>query len=245
LIQAMPVSGFVTDLGWSPKPGVGGIDWQLGTVALREAAGEPAARLELAVDLEPPDLAPAPILQTQAIRMDIDAQVERFVDVTLHVPADDRSAGPTGVPESLQAAYVVANVTGFGVAHGYHLEGVGAGPFGGGGNGGSAANLIAHPFDACPAAGPCDSVVRMVGVLNPDPHSSMSGIPNVTWQLDVLGAPPGTTATIGPVQERPRTDSAGGRNAWWPRVLVTAVAAALAIGGLVVRHRGRGRKRAH
>jgi len=242
VIQAMPVSGFGTDLGWSPKPGVGGIDWQLGALALRESGDGSPAPLELAVDREPPDLAPAPIFQTQTIRMDIDPQVERFVDVTLHVPADDRSAEPTGTPEPLQAAYVVANVTGFGVAHGYHLEGIGAGPFRGGANGGSAANLIAHPFDACPDVGPCDTVVRMVGVLNPDPHSSMSGIPNVTWQLDVLGAPPGTTATVGPVQERPRTDSTGGRNAWSPLVVVAAVGAALAIGGLLVRYHLRSRK---
>jgi hypothetical protein len=235
----MPGNGFVTDLSWSPKPGVGGIDWQLGALALQESGGA-VAPLELAIDLEPPDLGPAPILQTETIRMDIDPQVERFVDVTLHVPADLRAAKPTGAPEPLRAAYVVANVNGFGVAHGYHLEGVGVGPFRGGANGSSAANLIT--FDACPATGPCDTVVRMVGVLTPDPHSSMSGIPNVTWQLNVLGAPPGTTARIGSVQERPRTDSAGGPNGVSPLVLLAAVGAALAIGGLLVRRRGRGRK---
>jgi hypothetical protein len=238
LIQAMPSLTYGGDLAWHAEPDVGSIDWELGVVAVRAAGDGASAELAFSVDREPADLAQAPIIATDTVVMGIDPAVERIQDVTLHVPAFSR---PDAGPDPLRAAYVVVNATGFGVAHGYHLEGDGAGPFRGGASGDSATALIAHPFDQCPATGLCDVVIRMVGVLTPNPNSSMRGTPNVTWRLTLPGVPAGTTATVGPVQERRRTDGGGGGVP--PPILLLAGAAAMALVLVVVRRFGRRTRR--
>ena len=246
IIQAVPAGRFGRNVAWAPGLDVGAIEWELAAVGSSAHSSGAPASISLAVDDEPADLAPRPVLETDQVRFELDADVERFVEVALHVPA--AADGNSSTPGWWRAAAVVASVRGFGVAHGYRLEGPGAGPFVGGGSGDSTLSLIAHPFDGCVPGAACDVSLRMVGILNPDPHTSMSGTPNVTFRLAVLGAPAGTTASIGSTGERPRStavnDSSEG--GWPPVPLLAAVlvgaslAAILFVRSLVGRSRRRG-----
>ena len=229
VVQAIPDTRRGSSVAWEPAPGVGSVDWQVSAVGLRAPGAAGEGSVELRVDDEAQDVGPRPALATEPLRIELDPAVDRVMEVAIHVPE-----WPAAAPDPRRTAFVVANVIGFGVNHGYHLEGSGAGPIRGGGSGGSSGNLVAHPFDDCPPAGPCDATVRMVGILIPDPHSSMSGTPNVTWQLHLLGVPPGTTATIGPVTDRRRESEPTDGTVPAP-VLVLAIAATCLAGLWLVR----------
>jgi hypothetical protein len=189
------------------------------------AEGEPAGGLSLSVDDPSAGESPS-VLDIGPISVTLDeTEIPHAVDVafTLDRPPVDGGLDP------LAAAVAIIHAEGHGVGVGMRVEGDGAGPLRGSANGDGRWNLIAHPFDACETAGPCQATIRLVAeYAGPQEYGSQEEGAQVDWRISLLGAPPGMGFAIGDVVVGPPPASG-------PPVLTSVVAiAVLAVVALAV-----------
>lgn len=208
IFQALPTEPLAFDLGWTAPPEFGRFSWSARVTSFSRAEAVPAPSTRLAIDRVPGDLGSAPFAGSVLTVVLLEPNVERVIDATIHVPG--RPAATAGL-DPYEAAFIVAHWQGHGVSVQARLEGSGTSPFGAGVNGGGTANLIAHPFDACPSTGSCDVVVRLVAKFTPSKSSSVGGDPSSTWKISLLGVPAAATVTLAPVVDLPRADAADDR----------------------------------
>jgi hypothetical protein len=120
------------------------------------------------------------------------------LDVTITVPARPR---PENGIDALAASGVVVNVSGSGVALTTEVQGGGPGPLTGYFNGDGSTNLIAHPFDSCPATGPCTVNLRLVGTFHVEQTGSQRESAELAWAVELVGVPADTTVAFGDLRE--------------------------------------------
>jgi hypothetical protein len=180
-------------------PNVGRFAWTATATSGYADPRDAAPRLGLDVDDVASGL-PAEATLTQAadpVTL-VTNKVPTALDVTITVP--DRRM-PANVIDDLAASAVIVNVSGHGVALVTEVQGSGAGPITGFFNGDGSTNLIAHPFDDCPASGPCTATLQLVGTFNVESTGSQDDSAELSWGVELLGAPAGTTITFGPLRE--------------------------------------------
>ena len=141
------------DPRWTATPGMGRYSWTATAQTLADPDDPAAAAPELRVNDGPADLAPVPAVETQAVTVPLTPNVDRIIDATISIP--ERPSVSGGL-DPLEAALAVVHWTGFGMSVASHLEGPGTDAQSGGASAGGSANLIAHPFAACPPSGPCE-----------------------------------------------------------------------------------------
>ncbi len=179
------------------------------------------------------DEGPSPIVEVVGPSLVLPSGATRTVEATIHVPKQPANSANR---DWRLGALAVASWYGHGDSVRSWLEGAGAGSLRGGARGDGTANLVSHPFDACPANGPCETSVVLVSAFTPDRYGSSGGDPESVWNLRRLGVPPGTTVTFG--QPVDRWDSeAGLGSAVVPTVVATAIGACVVL--LLVRRRRR------
>ena len=182
-----------------PRPStLGRMSWSLAAAATYETAGETAPGLTVTVD----DLADGlpedgPL---EAAAQDVVLKAPTAIDAVFTVPGRPE---PRDGLDPLAASLVIVHVKGHGLALVTRLEGDGAELGEGYFNGDGMTNLVAHPFDRCPAAGPCTVTLRLIGTTLPERSESKGLSGNLSWSVSVLGAPAGTSVTFGDPYEVP------------------------------------------
>ena len=184
-----------------PRPStLGQMSWSLAAAATYEAAGETAPGLTVTVDDLADQLPSEGPLEAAAD--DVVLKAPTAIDAVLTVPGRPE---PRNGLDPLAASVVVVHAKGHGTALVTRLEGDGAEPGEGYFNGDGTTNLVAHPFDRCPAVGPCTVTVRLIGTTLPERSGSKGLSGTLSWSVSVLGAPAGTTVTFGDPDEMPAT----------------------------------------
>lgn len=221
VIQSIPTSPVTGDLGWNEPDRHGVLHWEVTAATYDAAGGRGPGSLDVAIDDAPADLGKAPTVESTPVTSALQPGVDQVVDVTLRL--DEPPPVVDGL-DPLAASMAVAHFEGRGVHVGARLEGAGASSMAGGAAGSGGANLIAHPFDECPASGPCEVTLRLVALHTPSQNQRI-GDPTATWRVSLLGVPPSTQLTLSASYPRP------------PPVLFealppvsTAVLAAMAVG---------------
>lgn len=168
--------------------------WTVAATATYPDGAQSAPGLRLTVDDLPDGLAPEVTLEQAADELPLKSnEITTAIDAVFTIPA--RPAITNGLGP-LTASFVVVDLTGRADGLAPRLEGDGAENMTGFFRGDGAASLVAHPFDRCPATGPCTVTVRLVGAFRPDANGWSSGS-RLLWSVSVWGAPPGTTVTFG------------------------------------------------
>jgi hypothetical protein len=187
----------------SPEPRsstIGQMSWSVAATSAFERVGETKPRLTVTID----DVAegPPPEEPLEAAADDVVLKGPTAIDAVFTIPGRPE---PRDGLDPLAASVVVVHVKGTGTALVTRLEGDGAEPGEGYFNGDGTTNLVAHPFDRCPATGPCTVTLRLVGTRHIEQHGSQGVSGTLSWSVSVLGAPAGTTVTFGDPYEVPAT----------------------------------------
>jgi hypothetical protein len=186
----------------APAATVGRFAWTA-TAMTTYARGGPAppATLTLRVDTLDNPLPPEPTVTEAAAPVTlVTNKVSTALDVAITVP--ERPQPENGI-DRLAASAAIVNFVGNGDGLVTEVRGDGAGPIIGHANGDGRANLIAHPFAACPGTGPCTATFQLVGTFHVERTGSQADTATVSWGVQLLGAPPGTTVTFGRPHELP------------------------------------------
>jgi hypothetical protein len=189
--------------GWAdaldPRPStLGQMSWSVAATSTFERAGESAPGLTVTMDELADGLrADGPL---EAAADDVVLKAPTAIDAVFTVPGRPE---PRNGLDPMAAAVVVVHVKGTGTALVTRLDGAGAEPGEGYFNGDGTTNLVAHPFDRCPAAGPCTVTLRLIGTSHVEKSGSKGTSGKLSWSVSVLGAPAGTTVTFGDPYEIP------------------------------------------
>lgn len=175
----------------------GELAWSLDAAVQSRTAGEQPLQLAISLDESPPD--------------ELSTRGAGPKDVVLAEPNSPRSVEiaislegpPPALPSDLDPlarSFVIVHAEGHGTGVRMSVTGDGAGPLTGHANGDGRWNLIAHPFDACPNAGPCHVALNLVADFAGEREYGPRGTSAfVTWRVTLIGAPEDAVTTFGEV----------------------------------------------
>ncbi len=169
------------------------VDWTISGTAAYPHGGTTAPVLSVAFNDRANPLIPISTVDAAADPVTLTASSESVaIDATLFVPGH-----PPATAGLDPLAVAVALVDGsHHSAIGTRIEG---------GSAGSVAGtlfldtgrFVEHPFERCPPAGPCTVTLRLIGDLRPRQLGSGPDSATLSWTIQMVGAPLGTTVTFG------------------------------------------------